>query len=209
MHNKLFKIVICVLCICFIISCFTPNVMRQIGKSQAFGLNRVPEIEGYYPEWDWPLALETFGAHSLDYKEEYLREDILSTSLHFQNDSNDVRISIMVDISESDKVRMGLSVHYDYKEKKLIYDPVYILQGEPGYSEIFSDEKSIDEYLNKYGLTRQDVKGYQEYVIYDVVVKTWTEAHITELYWLEKWKLKLCRMEDNTFRFEKSDEDYI
>ena len=62
MQSRFFKIVIGVLCIYFIISviisCFTPNVMSQIGKWQAYGLNRVPEIDGYYPEWEWSNALK-------------------------------------------------------------------------------------------------------------------------------------------------------
>lgn len=209
MQNKFLKIVIGVLCIYFIISCFTPNVMSQIGEQQVFGLNRVPEIDAFYPEWEWEIALETFGALSLDYKEEYLKEDVLFISFLFFDDSNDVNIYSAVNLSESDNVILYLSADYDYEEKKLTYHPVSILQGEPGNSEDYtaencteySDEKSIDEYLNKYGLTRQDVKRYQEYVIYKVIVKTWTKAHITQWYWLERCKLKLCKVEDNTFRF--------
>ena len=201
-QNKFFKIVIVVLCICFIILCLRPNVMSQISKWQVAGLNRVPEIDGFYPEWEWWEALEV-GALSLDYKEEYLKDDILSVSLHFYDNSNDVRINTMVNISESDKVRMNLRMFYDYEEKKLIYRPVSIYIEEPNDSERYLDEKSIDECLNKYGLTRQDVKAYQEYVIYDVIVRTWTKAHITQWYWLESWKLKLCKVEDDTFRFEE------
>ena len=141
------------------------------------------------------------GAADVNYKEEYLREDVSFVNLCFFDKSNDVNIGIMVILSESDKVRMKLDMYYDYEEKKLIYKPIYILQGESGYSEIYKDEKSIDEFLSKYGLTRQAVKEYQDYAIYDVVVKTWSKAHL-EWYWLESLKLKLCKAEDNTFRFE-------
>lgn len=96
---------------------------------------------------------------------------------------------------------MGLGAHYDYEKKQLIYNPVYIVQGEPGNSEEYTDEKSIDEFLNRYGLTRKDVQKYQDYAIYGVVVKTWIKAH-RESYWLERWKLK-SREVDNTFRFEE------
>ena len=206
MQSRFFKIVIGVLCIYFIISviisCFTPNVMSQIGEWQAYGLNRVPEIDGYYPEWEWSNALDTFGAESLDYKGKYLRDDVLFIHLCFFNNSNDVNIGIMVNLSESDKVRMKLDVDYNYEEKKLIYAPIYILQGELGCSEMYSDEISIDEYMNKYGLTRQEVKEYQEYAIYNVIVKSWTKVY-PESYWLERWKLKTCKVVDNTFQFEK------
>ncbi|MCM1253274.1 MAG: hypothetical protein NC321_10670 [Clostridium sp.] len=54
----------------------------------------------------------------------------------------------------------------------------------------------------KYGLTRRDVKKYQKYAVYNVVVRTWTKVHLG-WYCLESWKLKLCKVEDNTFRFEE------
>lgn len=72
------------------------------------------------------------------------------------------------------------------------------MQGEPGNTVKYTDEKSIDECLNRYGLTRKDV---QEYAVYEVIVKTWTKAY-RESYWLERWKLKRCKVVDNTFRFE-------
>ncbi|MCM1040222.1 MAG: hypothetical protein NC434_12965 [Ruminococcus sp.] len=46
------------------------------------------------------------------------------------------------------------------------------------------------------------MKRYQEYAIYDVVVKTWADTYL-QSYWLEKWKLKICKKVDNTFRFEE------
>ncbi len=203
MQNKNSKIIAGALCIYFIISCFTPNVMSQIGKRKIYGINDVREIEGCHETWEWMGGLETFGALSVEYKRKYLREEVLDVTLSFYLNSNDVRVGILVSLSELDKVRMKLEAFYDYEEKRLIYEPVYILQGEPGNSLTYSDEKSIDEYLAKYGLTRQDVKEYLEYAIYDVIVKTWTKAHLTELYWLERWKLKLCKVTDHTFWFEE------
>lgn len=196
------KLAICITCIYLFISCFTPNVLSQIGKLQAFGLNRVTEINGYRPEWEWPGALDTFGSHTLEYKEEYMKEDIVYISLRFQHNSNDVDIYSKIYLSDADQVRMGLNAYYDYGEKKLTYDPVYIQQIDTEESEIYSDEKSVDEYLHRYGLTRQDVKEYQNYAIYDVIVKTWTKTY-KEFYWLERLKVKMCRTVDNTFQFEE------
>lgn len=200
MNKKVLKVVICVLCVCsiIVISLFKSNVMDKIGKQKIHGLVRVPETETIHDasEWmlaletsEWMGALETFGALSVDYQEEYLREDVPEISLHFKNDKNDVNISAHIILSEADKVSMYIAAHYDYEEKELLYKPVYIVQGEPGNTEKYEDEKNIDEYLNRYGLTRKDVQEYQEYMIYDVVVKTWTKAH-WESYWLERWKLK-------------------
>lgn len=164
------------------------------------------EIKEVRNTWEWMSNLEGMGAFSVEYKEECLREDVALISLSFYNgvyhNNNDVGISAMVSLSESDKIAMGLGAHYDYEEKKLIYNPVYIVQGELSNSKVYTDEKSIDEYLNRYGLTRKDVQEYQEYAVYDVVVKTWAKAH-HESYWLERWKLKQCKVIDHTFQFEE------
>lgn len=205
MHKKVLKVVICVLCVCsiIVISFFKSNVLDKIGEWKIHGLVLVPEIEAIHDnnESEWMLGLETFGALWVDYREEYLREVVPEISLHFKADKNDVDIYAQVILSEADKVNMEIEAHYDYQKKELLYRPVYIIQGEPGNTMEYRDEKTIDEYLNRYGLTRKDVQEYQEYIIYDVVVKTWTKAH-WESYWLERWKLKR-RVVDHTFRFEE------
>ena len=108
-------------------------------------------------------------------------------------------------MSEADKVKLEMAAYYNYEKKELIYYPIAITQGDPnnpeGVIEEYIDEAIINEYLNRYGLTRKDVQRYQDYVIYGVVVKTWTKAH-KESYWLERWKLK-SRVVDHTFWFER------
>lgn len=193
MNKKVLKALIGLLCLCsiFVIPFFTPNVMDEIGKWKIHCLVQVPEIEAIHDdnESDWMLALETFGVKWVDYREEYLREDVPEISLHFRDGTNDIDIDALIILSEADKVYMYIAAHYDYEKKKLLYEPVYIIQRDPGNEEVYEDEKTIDGYLNRYGLTRKDVQEYQKYVIYDVVVKTWTKAH-RKSYWLERWKLK-------------------
>ena len=212
MNYKFLRIGICFLFVCFIIRYFNSNVLSEIGKSKIYGAVDVPELEGclsgWRDEWEWMGALETMGASSIDYKEEFLRKDVESVALLFfydvvdYGDVNDFNIYTVVKLSETDQVRMELEVDYNYKNRELLYIPVYIVQGEPGNSKVYKDEKSIDEYLNRYGLTRKDVQEYQEYAVYDVVVKTWAKAH-HESYFLERWKLKRCKVIDNTFQFEE------
>ena len=223
MNNKFLKIMISILCILFIVSscirlgksCFTPNILGQIGESKIYGAVDVPELDdclsGWRDEWEWMTALETFGALDVEYNEDYLRKNVEFVSLLFFYDTvdyceiNDFNISVGVNLSETDQVIMDLQMRYDYDKKELIYEPVYIVQGDwenLDNIEEYTDEKSIDECLDRYGLTRQDVQKYQEYAIYKVVVKTWTKAH-RQSYWLERWKLKRCTLVDNTFRFEE------
>ena len=51
----------------------------------------------------------------------------------------------------------------------------------------------------EYNITEEKIAEYQEYVLYDVVVRTWVEAN-GGIYWLEKMKLENCTV-DNTFQF--------
>lgn len=90
--KRICKTAIWMVCIYWLISCFTPNVLSRIGKLQAFGLNHVKESRGDHPEWEWPGALDTSGSMSLCDKGEYLKEDIVDISLRFQHNSNDISI---------------------------------------------------------------------------------------------------------------------
>lgn len=208
MQDFVLKVVICVLSIYCVISIIKPNVMDEIGEQKIYGLFRVPAVHySGHDRWEWMGGLETMGALDVDYRGEYLREGISEISLLFYDDAisyneiNDFSIRIKLILSEADEVTMRMEAYYDYEKKELIYDPVYIVQEKRDNREEYTDEKSIDEFLNRYGLTRKDVQKYQDYAIYGVVVKTWTKAH-RESYWLERWKLK-SRVVDNTFRFEE------
>ena len=65
--------------------------MSQIGESKIYGALDVPELDdalsGWRNEWEWVEALE-MGALSIDYKEEYIREDVSGVSIDFYNDNN-------------------------------------------------------------------------------------------------------------------------
>lgn len=200
MNKSLLKVVIFVFCISFMMVLLRPNVMDEMGRWQVYGANAVPEIDKFYPVWEWEMALETFGALDVYYKEEYLRDDIKYVKAHFYYNSNDVAISSMVTLSEEDEVWLKIRVDYDYEEKKMVYAPIFIRQGESDDTEIYEEEETVNEYLIKYGVTREDVKAYQEYMVYDVAVKTWSKTYLKN-YWVEKWKLKCCDTEDNTFQF--------
>lgn len=198
MNKSLLKVVIFVFCISFIMAWLRPNAMEEIGRLQAYVLNGVPESEGYHPAWEWEMSLDTVGTLSVDYKTEYLRKDVPFIALYFSNDSKDIGIGVTINLSEQDKVGLEMGANYYYEEKTLVYNPIYVWK-ESDDLEVHVDEKQIDEYLSKYGLTRKDVKEYQEYAIYDVIVKTWSKAYM-RCYWLEKWKLKFCDTVDNTFK---------
>ena len=181
MNKSLLKVIIFVFCISFIMAWLRPNAMEEIGRLQAYVLNGVPESEGYHPAWEWEMSLDTVGTLGV----EYLRKDVPFIALYFSNDSKDIGIGVAINLSEQDKGGLEMGANYYYEEKTLVYNPIYVWK-ESDDLEVHVDEKQIDEYLSKYGLTRKDVKEYQEYAIYDVIVKT--------------WKLKFCDTVDNTFK---------
>mgnify|MGYP001111591535 FL=1 len=99
MQNFVLKVVICVLgiysIISIVVSLLKPNVMDEIGEQKIYGLVWVPEIEEHDPR-DWIFGLETMSALGVDYKEEYLREDVSEISLWFHDGKNDVNIYTQV-----------------------------------------------------------------------------------------------------------------
>ena len=94
MNNKFSKIIIAISSTLFVLSgilfgksCFTPNILSQIGESKIYGAIDVPELDdclsGWRDEWEWMTALETFGALDVEYNEDYLRKNVEFVSLLF------------------------------------------------------------------------------------------------------------------------------
>ncbi|MDE7321194.1 MAG: TipC family immunity protein [Lachnospiraceae bacterium] len=178
------------------------NVLEQIAESKMYGLVKIPEVVGVHDAWEWYVGLETFGALEVNYKEEYLDENVKEIGLHFSADDNNIGITIIKWMSGGDSLRMMLYANYDYTNKVLEYEPIEIVQREGEDCKIYTDSKSIRQYMSKCNITEEDVEDYYEYAIYDVIVRTWTKRY-RQFYWLEKWKLERCTI-DNSFAFEET-----
>ena len=174
------------------------NVLDKIYRYRLWGLNRVPEIEKVHDIYEWESALEFFGVLWVEYDKTYLKDNV-QIHIYFLSDEERDYIDINETVSLTDKVELHLNSSYDYSQKVWEYDSIYIVEEKEGKSEHYTDEGSVNRYLQEYNITREEVMGYRKYALYDVVVRTWVEAN-GGIYWLEKLKLENCTV-DNTFQF--------
>ena len=188
------------MCVLLVFYNFRMNVLDEIAEQKIYGLVKIPEVVGVHDAWEWYVGLETFGAISVYYEEEYLDKSVKEIGLHFSANDNNIGIAIIKWMSEEDSLRMMLYANYDYTNKVLEYEPVEIVQGEGEDCKIYTDSESIRQYMAQYNITKEDVEDYYEYAIYDVIVRTWTKRY-RQFYWLEKWKLERCTI-DNSFVFK-------
>lgn len=178
------------------------DVMAQIYRQKMWGLCGIPAVEGVRDPSEWNFTLELFGSVEVDYKKEYLRDDV-SITLRFYHETEKDSVNIYQTIALTDTKDICLNSYYDYSDRILDYGTVYILENGDGDKErkYYTSEEEVDMCLKEYNLTREDVMEYRKYAIYDVIVQTWIE-HNGGIYWLEKLKLK-NRTTDRTFEFKK------
>jgi hypothetical protein len=187
------------MCLFLVLYNLRTNVLEQIAESKMYGLVKIPEVVGVHDAWEWYVGLETFGALDVNYDEMYLNDEFKEVSLLFNAEDNDIGIYATVCISENDSLM--LYANYDYANKVLEYEPIEIVQREGVDCKVYTDSKSIRQYMSKCNITEEDVRDYYKYAIYDVIVRTWTKRY-RQFYWLEKWKLERCTI-DNSFAFEQ------
>ena len=108
-------------------------------------------------------------------------------------------------LSENEIIHIGIK--YNHKTRSITYTPIYIFEenteGEFGY---LTNEKDINECLDKYGITEADIREYQHYILYDVVYQSWISGtrNGRKLNVLDYWNIKEI---DNTFSFEENVSD--
>ena len=172
-----------------------------MGKRKIAVLMRIPEVDVHSDIWEWNQALDFFSFNSVIYDNKYLREEIEDLRLTFFSDCKNIKVFISVWLSEKDLLRMVLYARYDYDTKELEYVPLGIAQGDGGdYS--YVEPEYVDQYLEQYDITKEDIAEYYRYAIYDVVLKTWAERY-WRIYGLEKWKLEQCALIDNDYQFKE------
>jgi len=154
------------------------NIMEQIYKAARAGsfktFNEVSALEGV--SYEDLAEFENFGGLSISYKEEYLKEN-LRVKLFFPAEGDNIKIKSAKDIS--DKMVLIIYMTYDHKNQTLTYEPIYIsyTQDEDGNTEYYEDAVNINRFLEECNVTKEDIAEYQEYILYDVVIKTWVDAH--------------------------------
>lgn len=215
-RKKVIRMIL-VLLLALLICYFRPagNVLDRIG---VLGHYALPQFEGVYDYrynynygsgsfWYEPMADRDIDSKSIYYDKDYLREGE-NISFTFRNlpitDKNRKNVKIFATkYMIPDTLKIHIMIEYNYARRTIIYDLLVFDERIPvtGESEDYYDEANIRRLMEKYSITEEDIREFQEYVLYDVVLKSWKGATFT--YDLEKWKLQQCRVEDLTFKFEE------
>ena len=164
---------------------------------------KVEELEWIGTDDDY-MAYDFFQCMSIDYKQECIKDKV-KAGIYITDSERDITLtgSIALKQEENVEVYLIMNMQYDRVKRKMIILPVYISaweiiadKEEGGY---YYDKENIDQYMKQCNITEEDIREYQNYILYDVVVKTWTKAH-GGLNFLERMKIGLC-IEDHTFDF--------
>ena len=163
---------------------------------------KVEELEWIGTDDDY-MAYDFFGCDSVDYEEEYIKDNY-NIGIFYENTSDNIVIEGSCNVKNQPDNNMWIILHmiYNPKEKKLVLEPIAVSVKDKGENVAthYYDKENIDQYMKQCNISEEDIREYQNYILYDVVVKTWTKAH-GGLNFLERLKIGLC-IEDHTFDFE-------
>lgn len=194
------------------------NVLDHIGLAGYSGLSQFEGVELPHSWHEFGLALETFGGNSIAYREDYLREgERISFFFSSEQEKRTVMLTegILLKLGENVHInasipltsttKISIKIEYDYANRTIIYGPVAIgerAEEETIVYEMYEDEENVRRLLEKYSLTEEDVREFQEYVLYDVVLKSWIGGYGRN-FDREKRELQRCKVEDLSFEYEK------
>ena len=184
---------------------FWSNALERISYAVDDGIDgnlywfeRIKETEECF--WD-----EMYGGVQISYSDEYVKDDVGVGVYSSDKGKFTVSAGFTLEEKKDKEINVFTGMNYDRNKHKFIFEPIFILVFEKDDTgvigtENYHDESTIYQYLNQYNITEEDIREYQNYILYDVVVKTWTKAH-GGLNFLERLKIGLC-IEDHTFDFE-------
>lgn len=152
------------------------NIMDRMYQATKDGLrqfNHVPELEE--KEYEDLEEYENFGAFSIAYLNEYL-EDSYSVALKFPAVRQNY-IEIRVNKVIGENALLNFTMSYDYDHKTMIYQPIEICVRDGEHSYHYYDKENVTKYFEIFHITKEDVKEYRRYALYDVVLRTWVNAN--------------------------------
>ena len=180
------------------------GVMEQIYKAAARArsfktFNEVPALEGV--SYEDLAQFENFGGLSIPYKKEYLKENF-KVELFFPAEGDNIKVKSVIGIS--DKTSILMHITYDHKNRSIIYEPIVISHrlGEVGTADHYYGAENINKFLEEYSVTKADIAEYQEYILYDVVIKTWVDTHGGS-YEKARKNMEALKLIDHTYEFSE------
>jgi hypothetical protein len=198
---KKIALILAVILLCCLVKICSMNTFRQMSflyKSFGYGIfNKVTELENV-TELDYSFS-QFSGILDISYKENFLVDDIL-VYIDLENDDS---LKISCTYKFAPNYNAQFHIRYVYEDNEIIYEPLFILHTmNDNKSGVTYDEETIRTILEEYGITDDNIREIQDYVIYDVVVKTWTNAY-HQISAFEKWKVSKMKFADNTFNFSE------
>ena len=179
------------------------NIMEQIYKAARAGsfktFNEVSALQGV--SYEDLAEFENFGGLSIPYKEEYLRENF-KVKLFFPAEGENIKVKSVIRIA--DQTLLIIHMSYDHKNQTIIYEPISISDtpGDINTNEHYYDAENINKFLEECDVTKEDIAEYQEYILYDVVTKTWVDAHGGS-YDGAREKMDALKLIDQTYEFSE------
>ena len=136
----------------------------------------------------------------IPYKKEFLKNNI-EVSLFIPDDEHGIEIDGIVRLTQN--VQINIYMDYNSESQTLFFKPLDIAVASLDSNKLgthYEDEESVRKLLDEYNVTEQDIKEYQNYILYDVVMQTWVQRNYYERELTERDYEDLL-IEDHTFDF--------
>ena len=211
--KKRYKILIGVLIVFLLIPPFQffvlkDSVMEEIYRSVKRSYYNINNFEGIdkldYENVERMLWVSNNTFLFTQFEEDYLNEGFeIELTFPVEDMINQWNINIQGLYYLSESVVVNMNMQYNHASETIIYNPIFIIEyeGDLFNSTAFYDEATIYQYLDKYNITKEDIKNYQHYILYDVVYQSWVSGTDNGRK-LNKWDYYNIKEVDNTFNFE-------
>lgn len=152
-------------------------------------------------DYDDLHEFENFGGLSIPYKQKYLKDNY-KIKLFIPTEKEEIEIHANVKVSET--MQANVFMTYNHESKTLTMEPLNITVWKEGeeLASHFYDKEHIYQYIEDNKISESDIREYQKYILYDVVLQTWIQR--------DDKKRKLCEDDyrymnivDNTFLLEE------
>ena len=146
------------------------------------------------------LAFYHFDYCSMEFDEKYLRDEYKGISIFYDGEHKKNMLEIYGSIWMRNENRLYIEAIYNYKTKILKWQPLEMsIRGADGKFVEVREEEQIREYLEEAGITEEDIKRHQDYILKETVLKKWAKANFRFPFHL----MRGINVVDNSWDFEE------